>query len=116
MSKRRPEDSQGDQDSTPQEVRSAGIAANGVATGKDFANLMSALMSDVITGRVTPSVANAACNAGGKLLKVVEMSHRYGLTGPGDEKTLSLTSPMTNERREAALGKLDKEDRVALGV
>lgn len=39
---------------------------------------MSALMSDVIEGRITTDVANAACNAGGKLLKVVEMQYRYG--------------------------------------
>lgn len=34
---------------------------------------MSCLMADVVHGRVTPQVANAAVNAGGKLLKVVEM-------------------------------------------
>lgn len=35
-------------------------------------------MSDVIEGSVTPQVANAAVNAGGKLLKVVDMQLRYG--------------------------------------
>lgn len=39
---------------------------------------MSALMSDVIDGSISPNVANAAVNAGGKLLKVVEMQYRYG--------------------------------------
>lgn len=39
---------------------------------------MSALMSDVIDGSLNPGVANAAVNAGGKLLKVVEMQYRYG--------------------------------------
>ena len=38
---------------------------------------MSALMSDVIEGRISPAVSNAACNAGGKLLKVVEMQYKY---------------------------------------
>lgn len=71
--------------------RSLAISERGVRTGKDFANLMSALMSDVIAGRVTPSVGNAACNAGGKLLKVVEMQYKYGTAGPGaGEKSLSL--------------------------
>jgi hypothetical protein len=52
---------------------------------------MSALMSDLIEGKVTPSIGNAACNAGGKLLKVVEMQYRYGTQGPGlGEKTLVL--------------------------
>lgn len=39
---------------------------------------MSALLTDVLEGKITPNVANAACNAGGKLLKVVEMQYKYG--------------------------------------
>ena len=39
---------------------------------------MSALMSDVIEGAVTPVVVNAAVNAGGKMLKAVEMQYKYG--------------------------------------
>jgi hypothetical protein len=70
--------------------RSLEIAAKGVRTGHDFANLMSALMSDLIEGRVTPSIGNATCNAGGKLLKVVEMSYKYGVDGPGQRKILTL--------------------------
>lgn len=38
---------------------------------------MSALMSDVISGAVTASVTNAACNAGGKMLKMVELEYKY---------------------------------------
>lgn len=68
------------------------VANGGVETGEDFARLMSALMSDVIEGRVTPDIANAACNAGGKLLKVVEMQYRYGATEAQQKaKTLRLT-------------------------
>ncbi len=52
---------------------------------------MSALMSDIIAGRVTPSVGNAACNAGGKLLKVVEMQYKYGTqSGNQGQRTLLL--------------------------
>lgn len=51
---------------------------------------MSALMSDVLEGNVTPGVCNAAVNAGGKLLKVVEMSQRYGVAGSDTERHLSL--------------------------
>jgi hypothetical protein len=51
---------------------------------------MSALMSDLIEGRVTPSIGNATCNAGGKLLKVVEMQYKYGVNGPGQQKILTL--------------------------
>jgi hypothetical protein len=80
--------------------RSLKAAENGVKTGHDFANLMSALMSDLIDGRVTPAIGNATCNAGGKLLKVVEMQYKYGTQGDGGgRRTLSLTldnaEPMT---------------------
>jgi hypothetical protein len=72
------------------EPRSLSIANAGIRTGNDFAGLMSALMSDLIDGRVTPSIGNATCNAGGKLLKVVEMQYRYGTQGPGQQKVLTL--------------------------
>jgi len=72
------------------EPRSLTVANKGVKTGQDFARLMSALMSDIIDGRVTPSIGNATCNAGGKLLKVVEMQYKYGTDGPGQQKTLLL--------------------------
>lgn len=53
---------------------------------------MSALMVDVIQGSVSNGVCNAACNAGGKLLKVVELQYRYGTPGPGGRhKVLDLT-------------------------
>jgi len=56
--------------------------------------MMSALMSDLIEGRVTPSVGNATCNAGGKMLKVVELQYKYGTVGPGQkDKTLVLALP-----------------------
>jgi hypothetical protein len=70
-------------------TRSGPIAAAGVSTGEDFANLMSALMSDILEGAVSPMVANAAVNAGGKLLKITEMQHRYGT--PKESKPLTLT-------------------------
>lgn len=46
---------------------------------------MSALIGDLIEGRISPQTANAACNAGGKLLKVVEMQYKYG--APAGEKS-----------------------------
>lgn len=74
--------------------RSVQIADAGINTGSDFANLMSALMSDLATGRVNPQVGNAMCNAGGKLLKIVEMQHKYGRTDAGrEDKVLRLTAP-----------------------
>lgn len=57
------------------------ISAGDVKSGSKFAELMSALMSDLVLGAMTPDVGNATCNAGGKLLKVVEMQHKYGPKG-----------------------------------
>lgn len=71
--------------------RSLTIAQRGIRTSHDFAGFMSGLMSDLIEGNVTPSIGNAACNAGGKLLKVVEMQYKYGTAGKdGTPKTLML--------------------------
>ncbi|MGH3427717.1 MAG: hypothetical protein ACRDQZ_09155 [Mycobacteriales bacterium] len=49
-------------------------------------------MSDLIEGRVAPNVGNATSNAGGKLLKVVEMQYKYGTAGKdGSPRTLVLS-------------------------
>ncbi len=77
------------------EPRSLAIAESGIGTGNDFARCMSALMSDIIASRVTPQVGNAVCNAGGKLLKVVELQLRYGSAKqPNGERVLQLTPAM----------------------
>ena len=60
--------------------RSLVIGEKGIDTAKDFASLMSAVMSDVLDGSLSPQIANAVTNAGGKLLKVVEMQHKYAST------------------------------------
>jgi hypothetical protein len=68
------------------------VAERGIKTSHDFADLMSALMSNLIEGTVAPNVGNATCNAGGKLLKVVEMQYKYGTSGKdGSPKTLVLS-------------------------
>lgn len=59
------------------EPASLRVAQRGLRSSVDFRDFMSGLMSDVISGRVNPGVANAACNAGGKLLKMVELEMRY---------------------------------------
>lgn len=67
------------------------VAKRGIKTSPDFSLFMSCLMSDLISGAVSPGVGNAACNAGGKLLKVVEMQMRYGTSNPADgSKILTL--------------------------
>jgi hypothetical protein len=54
------------------------IAQAGIRTGAQFSGFMSALMSDLVDGRVNANVGNATVNAGGKLLKMVELQMRYG--------------------------------------
>ena len=59
-----------------------GIAEHGITTAKQYAQLMSAIMTDLIAGSITPQTSNAVCNAGGKLLKVVELQLKYGKASP----------------------------------
>ena len=54
------------------------IGERGVKTAQDFAQFMSAMMGDVITGRLSCNKAAAATRSGAALLKVIEMQYRYG--------------------------------------
>lgn len=71
--------------------RSLAIARNGIKTSDNFADFMSALMSDLVEGKVTPQMGNAACNAGGKLLKMVDMTYKYGNASGKSEPRKTLT-------------------------
>jgi len=75
--------------------RSLALAQQGVESGVDFARLMSALMSDVIEGAITPEIANATVNAGGKLLKVVEMQYKYAPPKAGEQPRLLLAPQLS---------------------
>lgn len=57
------------------------IALKGVTDSRAYAELMSALITDLITESMSPQISNAVCNASGKLLKVVEMQYKYGSSG-----------------------------------
>ena len=59
------------------------IAERGIKDSSDFTNFFSALMTDLAQKTVVANVANAMCNAGGKLLKMVELEIRYGQQVPG---------------------------------
>jgi hypothetical protein len=73
------------------DARSLHFAENGVRNGRDFADLMSNLMSDLLAQRISPRVGTAVCNAGGKLLKVVELQFKYGTgTNVHGRKDISL--------------------------
>ncbi len=58
--------------------KSHSIAERGINTAQQFSALMSALMTDLLNGSITPGIGNAICNAGGKLLKKVELNQKYG--------------------------------------
>jgi hypothetical protein len=62
----------------------------GIKTCGQLAQGMSLLMADVLSERVGTSTANAVCNAGGKMLKAVEMQQRYGTTQKTGAKELDL--------------------------
>lgn len=81
------------------EPRSLPIAERGINTAQQFSALMSAIMSDLLNGSVTPGIANATCNAGGKLLKMVELNLKYGQQQvEGGVKNLQLVSSSVETR------------------
>lgn len=62
------------------------VAERGIKTSRDFADFMGALMADVIAGRVDAKTANAACVAGGHMLKIAKMQIDY--SGSTEEAVL----------------------------
>src|SRR5882672_5565040 len=90
----------------PQTPKSLAIAEAGIKTSGDFRNFMSSVMSDVIAGRVTASITNAACNAGGKLLKMVDLEYKYGTDPERGKGTRTLS--IAFEEPTAALPAADQ--------
>ena len=74
------------------------FSEKGIKTSRDFANLMSALMADLIDGRIGPETGSAICVAGGKLLKVIEMEYRY--RGKNGERLSSNTLSLADTGSE----------------
>jgi hypothetical protein len=71
---------------------SAKLADTGITTGADFSRVMAALLADTIAGRIEPQRANASCNVAGKLIRMVELQHKYGRQVEGSrERLLELT-------------------------
>lgn len=71
-------DSSTECEATSSTPRCLALARKEIRTAFDFAAVMSALISDIIEERVDSDTANAICNAGGKLLKVIELQQKYG--------------------------------------
>jgi hypothetical protein len=77
------------QDRTP--PRCLAVSEKGINTVTNFSNFFSLMIGDLVAGRITAGISNAACNAGAKLLKAVEMQERYGKPVPGQNKSLVLS-------------------------
>ena len=78
----------GEEETAKAPARSLEIARRGIYTAQDFCNVMSALMVDLLEGRVTDRVGNATVNAGGKMLKAAELQQKYGVDGPNRKELL----------------------------
>lgn len=90
--------------------RSLQIADGGINTSLDFRNFMSAIMSDVISGRLTPNMTNAACNAGGKLLKMVELEQKYATNPERPRRVLTVAFEATEVQPGSAMQALADGD------
>jgi hypothetical protein len=74
---------------------SARLADTGISTGADFSRVMAALLADTIAGRIEPQRANASCNVAGKLIRMVELQHKYGRQVEGSRERLLELTPMS---------------------
>lgn len=73
---------------------SASLADSGISTGADFSRVMAALLADTIAGRIEPQRANASCNVAGKLIRMVELQHKYGRQVEGTQERLLELTPI----------------------
>lgn len=58
---------------------------------------MSALMSDVLCGKMTAQVTNAACNTVGKIIKIVELELQYGSRAQTHRQSVNLAFGVDQE-------------------
>lgn len=68
--------------------RTASIAARGIQDGDDLFEYLTALVCDANDGLVTPAVANAATTAVSRLLKLTELTHKFGTADGQGRKRL----------------------------
>jgi hypothetical protein len=79
--------------------RSVQIASRGIRTDRDAANFQSALLGDLMTGRVKEKTSNAACNVMGKLLKIQDLSQRYAADPDHAGRQVVLADPDDSDRK-----------------
>ena len=59
--------------------RSIAVASKGIETGRDLANLLTALMADVLDGTVEDKTANTICAVADRLIRVADLQYREKL-------------------------------------
>jgi len=82
---------------------SAQLADNGIVTGADFSRVMAALLADTIAGRIEPQRANASCNVAGKLIRMVELQHKYGRQVEGSTERMLALTPVAGSTSSGAI-------------
>lgn len=82
---------------------SAKLADGGIVTGADFSRVMAALLADTIAGRIEPQRANASCNVAGKLIRMVELQHKYGRQVDGSTDRLLTLTPVAGSAADKSI-------------
>lgn len=61
--------------------------------------MMSLLIGDIASDRISTGKANAICNAGGKMLKAIELEQKYGrpVTNATGDKILQLAPKVSTD-------------------
>ena len=90
MGKRRKTSKKDDVSVQEKRPTSAVISRRGLRTTGDVAKMMSAVICEMLEGRVTAADTNAVANASGKILKAAELRMKYGTTVNGVEHVLEV--------------------------
>jgi hypothetical protein len=80
--------------------RSAAIADRGIETTQDFLNFQNALLSDLLSKRLTVQEVNAATNTSGKMLKAAELQRKHGRNDAQGRTVLMLADKVETETKK----------------
>lgn len=67
------------------------IAARGIHTSDDYCNMMSAMMSDLVAGAMSPQIARAVVGAGNSLIRMTRTQLEFGRNNDGTSVPIRLT-------------------------
>lgn len=77
--------------------RSVAVASGGIRTTRDAGNVLSAIVTDVLSGDLQPKIANVAVSAIGKMVAVKELALKHG--GEAGTVTLADDAPVDAKSR-----------------